>query len=67
MDITMKKFGKYQGRWVAIDLSKERILASGEDFYVLAKKMEKTKKPKRWIMKYIIPFNVYLAPHAISI
>lgn len=61
MVITIKKFGKYEDKWVAVNKKTEKILASGKDI------KEVTKKMKRWdaktvIFKYIPPFDVYLAP-----
>lgn len=61
MEITFKKFGKYQGKWVALDVANESVLAAGTDVVQVTKKLKKWNKDKVRF-KYIVPFNLSLAP-----
>lgn len=61
MNITKEKFGKYEGKWIALDLKTEEILASGNDVLQVTKKLKKWESDKV-LFKYIVPFNLSLAP-----
>lgn len=48
VDVSVKQMGKFEGKWVAIDSKKDRIIAVGDTFleiapYVTGKTSEKKK------------------------
>ena len=63
MNITKEKFGKYEGKWVALG-SNEKVLESASSFEILAKKMDKLKIKKEYTLMHIPSFKLYWAPSA---
>ena len=61
MTISKEKFGKYEGKWVAMKKSDETVLASGKDIVDVSKKL-KMKSYKGLVFFYVIPFKLSLAP-----
>ena len=63
MKITLEKFKDFQNKWVALDENTETIVASGKDLIqVQLKASKKSGKNAPIVLKYIYPFNSYLAP-----
>jgi len=60
MKITFEKFGKYEGKWIALDKKKESVLASGKTVTETSKKLKKSDSGA--LFMYVNPFNAYLAP-----
>lgn len=64
MVISYEKFGKYQGKWVAMDIKTEEVVAADADasrLFELVEDQLDNKKPTI-VFKYIHSFNVHLAP-----
>lgn len=70
MVISYEKFGKYQERWVAVDLKTDEILTSSVDIGSVYKSVEGrldkkiVKKNQKIVLKYIHRFDTRLAPSA---
>lgn len=63
MSITKEKFGKYEGKWVALGAN-EKVIDSASSFEKLAKKMDKMKTKKKYTLMHIPSFKLYWAPSA---
>ena len=54
---------KYQNKWVALDLKREKVLVSGKTIKEVDKKAEKlTSSPDKYILSHIVDSKLTYSP-----
>jgi hypothetical protein len=60
-DKLLKIYNKFQNKWIALDSTKENVLASGTDLDEVVNKLKQQKKTASEL-RYIIQLDRYYAP-----